>query len=235
MVGRADFKKINTMKRRALIIAILWGMTLGAFAQFGNREGDVTYAPIVLPPHGFLDDQEASTGAVTQTIALSEGANYVSFYVNVTLSDLKSALVAALPGTEITIRSQTQNASYKNGRWTGQLKNLDLAKMYIITVDNACEISLAAIPLDSATLTVAIENGANYMAFPYNASMTVTNFFAGFAVNNDVVRSQTQNSTYRNGRWTGQLKDLEPGQGYIYKSAATDLRTFTFPTSAKQR
>ena len=69
----------------------------------------------------------------TQTVALSSGANYVSFYVETTLADLKAALAEAAPNANISIKSQTQTTTYNpnNHRWTGNV-TLDLAKMYVI-------------------------------------------------------------------------------------------------------
>ena len=173
---------------------------------------------------------------VTQTIALASGTNWVSFYVDVTLDDLKSALVAALPSgnaTAITIKSQTQNVKYSRGRWMGQLTSLDMTQMYTITVSSDCEISFEAMPVDPSELTVTINSGVNWIAFPFSSSMSVTDFFGSFPVNNDVVKSQGQNSRYQRGRWMGQLGTLEPGQGYNYNSADANPRTFVFPTSAK--
>nr|MCR4825666.1 chitobiase/beta-hexosaminidase C-terminal domain-containing protein [Bacteroidales bacterium] len=68
------------------------------------------------------------TTSTTQTTALSSGANWFSSYVEITLDDLKAALVAT-GNTEITIQGQTQNTIYNpnNGRWTGQLRTLDLS------------------------------------------------------------------------------------------------------------
>ena len=167
---------------------------------------------------------------VTQTTALSSGANWFSSYVEITLDDLKAALVAT-GNTEITISSQNQNTTYNpnNGRWIGQLRTLDLSKMYIIKVADACEITLEGMPVDPSMHPVTIAPGVNWIAYPFNTNMTVTSAFAGFAVTNDKVQSQLQNANYNGTRWTGQLRNLEPGQGYIYNSASTETRTFTFP------
>ena len=172
---------------------------------------------------------------VTQTINLSPGTNWFSTYLDITLDDLKAALVAAMPNNNatITIKSKTQNVKYQNGRWAGQLAVLDVAQMYKITVPEACEISLEGVLVNPSTLTLTITPGANWIAFPYSESMSVSEFFGSFPVNNDVVKSKLQNTRYSNGRWAGQLNMLIPGQGYIYNSAATGNRTFTFPTGAK--
>ena len=181
----------------------------------------------------FTNIQEVCTQP--QIVMLSQGTNWFSTCLDISLDDLKAALVAALSGTNtpITIKSKTQNVKYQNGRWTGSLTTLDMTQMYKIIVSEACEISLEGTPVDPSTLTVTITPGANWIAFPYSENISVTDFFGSFPVTNDVVKSKLQNTRYNNGRWAGQLNTLIPGQGYIYNSAATGDRTFTFPTSAK--
>ena len=105
--------------------------------------------------------------------------------------------------------------------------------MYKIQVAAACEITLEGMPVNPAEHPVTITNGINWIAFPLNANMTLTEAFAGFAVSGDMVRSQSDGSATYTGIWRGSLNTLVPGQGYIYKSAATGTRTFTFPIVAK--
>ena len=167
-----------------------------------------------------------------QTIALSAGTNWVSFNVETNLDALKAALVAT-GNTAITIQGQSLNATYNpnNGRWTGQLRVLDLSQMYKIKVADACEITLEGTPVDPSMYPVTIAPGVNYIAYPFNTNMTVTDAFAGFGVNGDVVQSQLQNANFNGSRWIGQLRNLEPGKGYVYKSASTETRVFNYPTS----
>ena len=172
---------------------------------------------------------------VTQTVTLSSGTNWFSTYVEITLDDLKAALETATPNTAITVQSQTQNTSYNpnNHRWTGRLTALDLSKMYKITVAASCEITLTGSLINPANHPVTISTGSNWIAFPIDENMTPTEAFAGFAVNGDVLQSQTNNANYRNNRWVGQVNTLEPGKGYIYRSSESDNRTLVFPTNAK--
>ena len=170
---------------------------------------------------------------ITQTIALSQGWNWCSFNVEITLDDLEAALVEALPDTTITIKSQTQNVKYQNGRWAGSLTALNMAQMYMISVTTDCEISLEGIPIDPSGLTFTINNGANWIAFPFSESIAVADYFGSFPVNNDQVKSQSQNARYQSDRWGGQLNTLMPGKGYLYISNTQGTRIFTFPASAK--
>lgn len=171
-----------------------------------------------------------------QTIALTAGANWVSFNVEIILFDLKNLLESALPGTAITIQSQTQKTTYSpnNGRWTGRLTALDVTQMYKITVSAACEITFEGEPVTTDGNPIIITSGANWIAYPLNTSKTPQEVFSGFAIAGDMVKSQTQKKQYNaNGRWTGQLVDMEPGHGYIYVSNSMEDRMFTFPTGEK--
>jgi hypothetical protein len=61
--------------------------------------------------------------------------------------------------------------------------------------------------------------------------MTVTDAFAGFAVNGDVLKAKDKYTTYNGTRWRGTLTNLEPGKGYIYNSTASEQKPFVYPTA----
>ena len=173
--------------------------------------------------------------SVTQTVALSAGTNWFSIYVDITLDDLKDALVDALPGsTSMMIKSQSGYTSYNGTRWRGNLNEFDVAQMYQIMVSSDCEITLEGMPVNPAELSITISNGPNWIGFPFSESMSVTETFAEFeAVIGDMIKSKDAYTTYNGTRWRGSLTTLEPGQGYIYNSTAAETKTFTFPTGER--
>ena len=174
------------------------------------------------------------SGEISQTISLSAGWNWCSFNVDITLNDLKAALVEALPGTSITIKSQNNNNTTYNGiRWRGQLTTLDVTQMYRIWVSTDCEITLEGTPLNPAEHPITISNGVNWIGFPFSESMSHSDAFAD-AVSGDVVKSKVNGIAIYNGTtWRGTLNTLVPGQGYIYKSTTTEDRILTFPVGTK--
>ena len=171
--------------------------------------------------------------AITQTTSLAEGWNWFSTNVEITLNDLKAALVGALPGTNITIKSKDNSITYNGTQWRGTLKVLDVTRMYMIKTAAACEIALTGTPIVSANNPVAINSGVNWIGFPLNVNMSLTNAFAGFAVNGDMVKSKDLSSNYANGKWRGTLNTLEFGKGYMYKSSALSDRIFIYPQPQK--
>ena len=210
-------------------IRLKGGLDAGTYANetLSVSTGDVT-------SNVSLSGEVTQPEQTMQTMALSQGTNWISFSVETDLDALKAALEAT-GYAPITIQSKDDGLTTYNGtRWRGSLSALDVTQMYMVTVETDCEIVLEGMPVNPAEHPVIIHNGANWIAFPLSESMTITNAFAGFnVVSGDVVNSKSNGlATYTN-RWRGTLTTLVPGQGYIYNSAATEDRVLTFPTSAK--
>ena len=177
--------------------------------------------------------------AVTQTITLTAGTNWVSSYVEITKEDLQNALVAALTNPAGTvIKSQNGNSTYRGGRWRDQSFTWDVAKMYKIVVPEDCEITLTGMPINPAEHPITIApNAPTWIGFPFAESMTPAQAIpAGFAVNADIIKGKDGNARYGNGNWRAQgLNSLEPGKGYMYVSgaSATEERTLVYPSASK--
>jgi hypothetical protein len=176
---------------------------------------------------------------VTQTVSLVSGTNWFSTYVDITLEELQSAIQDAL-GTSVnaTLKSRDANIRYTRGRWGNTPSNFvwDVALMYKIEVAAACEFTLEGMPLDPAehTITLAGNGTYNWIGFPFAQSMSLTDAFAGFAVNGDAIKGKVGNNKYSRGRWSNSgLTTLEPGQGYMYVSEEAENRVLTYPSSAK--
>ena len=171
----------------------------------------------------------------THTFPLFAGWNWWSTNLNITLEQLKSALLDSVPGTPISIKSMTQNTSYfpSSEQWRGNLDSLDVTLMYKISVSTDCEITLTGTRINPAEHPVTIHSGSNWIAFPFDESMSVNDAFAGFALENDNIKSHLSTTTYINGQWRGGLNTLEPGMGYIYRSNAEGDRIFTYPIAVR--
>ena len=204
-------------------------MTAMMKVQAQNFEG-----PCLPSMHGLDDHQSAFCGSIlTQTIALSAGWTWISCYVDITLDDLKAALVDALGNTTIRINSDNGTSTYTGGRWRGTI-SWDITKMCKIYAESEVEIVLTGMPINPAVHSITIRNGANWIGYPFSTSMTLSDAFNGFALNQEKVGSSDGTATYTGGRWRGGFTSLEPGKGYIYYSNSTEERVFTFPTSSSK-
>ena len=172
---------------------------------------------------------------VCETYSLRRGWNWWSTNLDITLDELKAAIVEALPGTTVTIKSRTKNTSFNPGmnQWRGSLNSLDVTQMYMIYVSVDCEITLEGMLVNPAEHPITINNGTNWVAFPVSVNMSVDNAFSGFAVDGDNIKSRNNNASYSNGHWRGRLTSLEPGHGYMYISNVQETRVLTFPASTR--
>lgn len=175
------------------------------------------------------------TSASAQTVELAAGTNWFSTNLDITLDELKAALVSAAPSnTTIKIKSSTQTTQYSRGHWNGVL-DWDVAKMYKIEVASPCEISLEGSIIDPAEHPITIAGGglATWIGFPLTESMTPTIAFANIVLSNDRVKSASNSAQYSRGRWNGEF-NLEPNKGYIYISAPNaEDRVLVYPTQNK--
>jgi hypothetical protein len=202
--------------------------------ELSYTEGDLIYESIDLGVgYSYIFEVDCGLGMATQTLELSAGWNWVSFNVEITMNDLKAAIVAANPGVSPVIKSKASGqTSYNGAIWVGALKTLDLSQMYEIKVANACTINLEGVRTNPADHPATIKNGVNWIAYPLNEEMTVSAAFAGFPVTGDNVKSKDGGQATWNGvMWLGALKRLTPGVGYLYISKAAGDKTFTFPTN----
>ena len=170
---------------------------------------------------------------VQQTFAFSAGSNWWSTCLDVSLEQLQAALVAAVGSTNIMIKSQSNgNTVYNGNSWRGNLALLDVTRMYCIKVGADCEITLSGIPINPVEHPITLSYGVNWIGFPLSESMTLNDAFTGFAVNGDLVRSQTGSTIYNGTIWRPTFS-MEYGKGYIYKSNVQGDRTFVFPNTVR--
>ena len=170
-----------------------------------------------------------------QTMTLTQGVNWWSTNLDITLDQLKDAIAAAL-GTNgtATIKSQGAAINYINGGWRPADMPFDIREMYKIEVSADCEITLTGMLVNPADYEITISYGVNWIGFLPNESMSVNDAFSGFnPVAGDVVKSKNGSVTYNGYVWRGTLT-LEPGNGYIYESKASENKTFTYGTSSSK-
>ena len=176
---------------------------------------------------------EADEPQVQETVSLSAGLNWWSTNLDITLDQLKDAIAAAVGNTgTATIKSQGGSISLTNGNWRPANMPFDIREMYQIQVSAACEITLSGVPVNPSEYEITIHNGVNWIGFLPAESMSVDEAFSGLnPANGDVIKSKDGSSSYNGISWRGSVQTLEPGQGYIYQSTASDDKTFTFGTN----
>ena len=164
----------------------------------------------------------------SQTFTFSAGWNWWSPNVDIDLVQLE----AALGNNGASITSQSNGfVSYVNGLgWMGELSAITSSQMYKIQMINGGSVTISGMPIDPTDCLITLNPGDNWIGYPISQSMSLSEAFAGAnPVNGDKISSYDAYAQYYNGAWYGSLQSLEPGQGYIYKSNATAVKTFYYP------
>ena len=164
----------------------------------------------------------------TQSITLVNGWNWMSTYLleEQSLDDMSRYVNRMLDQQNELIRdpefglvggiSQIEpNKGYK----------VDALTIFTVNMRGRANLSQTAIDL---------QQGWNWMAYPYFETKGVdgvlTNAEAG-----DVIVSQLGFSSYDGSTWEGNLLELTPGKGYLYKSASQKPLSFDFTETAGSR
>jgi hypothetical protein len=203
-----------------------------------NDEGALTFrftSDYSVNKSGWVATVSCEMPSSVQTFELVSGWNWWSTNVDITLSELKEALgthglrIAAQDG-----KFATYNAN--SGTWSGNLQSIELGKMYKIRTSEACTITLNGEMINPSDYPISLYSGNNWIGFLGNESLNLNEAFGDFTpTDRDIIKSANGKATYYQGYgWQGSLNTLEPGKGYIYKSNATTVRTFTYPSSTNK-
>ncbi|MBQ8759849.1 MAG: right-handed parallel beta-helix repeat-containing protein [Bacteroidales bacterium] len=167
----------------------------------------------------------------TQEIALAYGWNWFSSYIDLSdetgLEKVQNAL--GTNGVQIKGKFNNNSSSYQdlgNGTsaWIGDF-NLSTKQMYMINTSatEGVTIEISGNVVDREETTISLGAGWNWISYPLYETLDINEALANHttAANDDVIKTLDKTSFYDSdlGKWIGDLTELTPGQGYMYKSA----------------
>ena len=155
-------------------------------------------------------------------LALAKGWNWTSHIISDPIS------VNEFDSNVKMILSQTHEAYFDDTyRMAGDLEELSAGEMYKIKAKNNVNYSFTG-TYCLYDLPISLKEGWNWIGFTQNGMMTVANALSKLnAEEGDIIMGQEGFSTYSSGNWTGTLSTLEPGKGYMFKSA--NAKSLRFP------
>ncbi len=179
-----------------------------------------------------------NTTLVEQNIAINRGWSWISLFVDDPNFKNINTLTRKLSlETGDRIMSGSSQEIYSKNivpfTWSGSITatgGLSISKMYKLYFATPQTLSIKGNYIDLANWKFPVNTNWNWLPYPLPFNRLVSDALAYFdAANGDLIKSQTQFAIYdpKMG-WTGTLKYLEPGKGYMLKS--TKAQTFTFPT-----
>ena len=179
-----------------------------------------------------------NTTLVEQEISINKGWTWISMFVNDpnfrNLNTLTSKL--NLETGDRIINGANQEVFSKNvvpNTWSGSISSnggLSTTKMYKLFITNPQKLSIKGTYINLSNWSYPINLNWNWFPYPLPYNRLTVDAMAYFdATNGDLIKSQTQFAIYDTKLgWNGTLKYLEPGKGYMLKSAKG--QTFSFPT-----
>ena len=165
---------------------------------------------------------------------LDEGWNWLSFNLELD-ADLLEGLKSAIAEECSTAMIKTQNngfLNYANGIWTGTFSQVSNDVMLLICLDHEVNLNLEGVTANPLLHTVTLTSGWNWIGYVEQTRLSLSAAFSNMVPEDgDMVKSLNSFSIYNasTGIWSGNLKYLEPGYGYIYQSNRTGNIEFVYP------
>ena len=172
-----------------------------------------------------------------QTITMAAGWNLWSPNINLDGATLLAQLKQAL-GTN-GIRIVSQNGKYLSynattNTWSGNLQTIEAGAMYKIRMANNCDITLSGPTIDINTLSISIYPGNNWIGFIGTQAMSINDAMSNYtATQGDKIIFNNKYAVFNGSSWIGNLTQLVPGNGYVYKSYASTVTSLTYSTTGK--
>ena len=191
---------------------------------------DVNYgsydAPVVI---------DVVDNALEQKVSLAKGWTWMSVYVNPIIDELEWQLPRDknILKRFKNIKSQFAFSTVdKNGEIEGEVTTLEPGKMYKMQLSTKTDFDLMGMALDTKNTPQIMHSGYNWIGTLSSSVMSVDEAFSDLAPEiGDRVKSRTAFAEFSNkGYWEGTLESIVPGQGYIYRSKASEEKVFHYPS-----
>ncbi|MDR0505837.1 MAG: T9SS type A sorting domain-containing protein, partial [Dysgonamonadaceae bacterium] len=118
--------------------------------------------------------------------------------------------------------------------FTGNLTVMTAKESYKFKLNSQAVMTLTGAVSPTTEVTVQLIAGWNWIGYLPVVNLTTANALAGLSPSvNDVVKNQTDFSVYDGQKWTGSLKEMKQGDGYMYFSATAKTFTWSSLRAAK--
>ena len=229
-----------------LLFFRLWHYTTGKTMQISASPA-VTFAKQTIA--GTVDDPVLmyADNMYLQTIDLAEGWNWMSFNVyNARLNNLQDiqTMFNWQNGDILTEDTEDLTLAYRNGIWMSNTddvaEHISLSQRYSyrVKVQKAQKVELWGRAYKSKEeRTLTIKPGWNSIGYTPLLNLPVATALADYfdrATSGDVVKSQTEFAMFTSdgkggGQWLGNLRYMQPGEGYQLYRQKADTVSFTYP------
>jgi hypothetical protein len=218
-----DAGKVLTFKAYDASTGIMYPVT--------TTSQDVTFSANVLIGKYAAPLLIETADKIEQTTLLSTGWNWTSFYVNTDDMNVSSVFASVADGVE-TVKTKDEFANCDKGTWYGKTFDVDNRSMYKARMSSTKVLKLIGRYGSKEDRTITVVPGWNWIAYNNTQTASVADALAGMdPQDGDMIKGQYGFALFDGYEWTGSLKALTPGQGYMLQSASANVRTFNYPSS----
>lgn len=218
-----DAGKVLTFKAYDASTGIMYPVT--------TTSQDVTFSANVLIGKYAAPLLIETADKIEQTTLLSTGWNWTSFYVNADDMNVSSVFASVADGVE-TVKTKDEFANCDKGTWYGKTFDVDNRSMYKARMSSTKVLKLIGSYGSKEDRTITVVPGWNWIAYNNTQTASVADALAGMdPQDGDMIKEQYGFALFDGYEWTGSLKALTPGQGYMLQSASANVRTFNYPSS----
>lgn len=172
-------------------------------------------------------------GLILREVPFGFGWNWLSFNLAFPDNSPDAALVSLRYPDNDLLKGQSAFSVYSNG-WFGSLTNLNNKTMYIYYADRPDTLFMLGDLINPATTNIQITPGWNWIGYIPNYSLPINAALGSLpSQTGDLIKGQLSFAQYIAGfGWIGNLKFLQPPQGYQIKTA--NAGTLTYPPPSQQ-
>ena len=175
-----------------------------------------------------------ATNYIQQSTPLKKNWNWISVHVNNVESQnaINYVLESINPNGNV-IKNKSAHSLYISqvGVWNegnGAVSNVTTSSMYKLQM-NAADTLVVNGELANG-VEVGIAKGWNWIPYTRNFTLSLDDALASAEpMKNDQIKGQEGFAMYNGTAWSGTLKSLVPGRGYLYSSRSADEKTLTYP------
>ena len=175
-----------------------------------------------------------ATNYIQQSTPLKKNWNWISVHVNnVESQNAINYVLESINPNGYLIKNKSAHSLYINqvGVWNegnGAVSNVTTSSMYKLQM-NAADTLVVNGELANG-VEVRLAKGWNWIPYTRNFTLSLDDALASAEpMKNDQIKGQEGFAMYNGTAWSGTLKSLVPGRGYLYSSKSADEKTLTYP------
>lgn len=176
-----------------------------------------------------------TNSTVLRDLPLGFGWNWLSFNLDFPDPGINAALALLKHPDNDMLKAQNAFSVYLNGSgWLGSLNTLGNTSMYVYRADQSDTLKMLGTVLDPALTPIPVLNGWNWIGYIPNYSLPVNEALSSLTPQTgDLIKGQLAFAQYTNPTygWVGNLKFMQPPNGYQIKMSVPGTLTYPPPSS----